>query len=101
MSDDRFGVGGQGGQLGDSYDALYLDMLVDVKIGTPTNQYVLTYNSATNVWEPQPAGAGVDTKTFVFENGVQVGTVARYVNFDGADFNVTENVGALSFPGEK
>lgn len=94
MSNDRFGVGGQGGQLGDSYDALYLDMLVDVKIGTPTNQYVLTYNSATNVWEPQPAGAGADTKTFVFENGVQVGTVSRYVNFNGGDFNVTENAGS-------
>jgi len=94
MSNDRFGVGGQGGQLGDSYDSLYLDMLVDVKIGTPTNQYVLTYNSTTEKWEPQPAGAGADTKTYVFENGVQVGTVSRYVNFDGTDFNVTENAGS-------
>lgn len=56
MSDGRFGVGGQGGYLGPGYGPLYLDMLVDVTIGTPTNQYVLTYNSATEVWEPQPAG---------------------------------------------
>jgi hypothetical protein len=49
MSDGRFGVGGQGGYLGPGYGPLYLDMLVDVKIGTPTNQYVLTYNSATKV----------------------------------------------------
>lgn len=76
MSDGRFGVGGQGGYLGPGYGPLYLDMLVDVTIGTPTNQYVLTYNSTTEVWEPQPAGGTVAhdlTGAYHTESGLTVG----------------------------
>lgn len=42
-------------------------------------------------------GAADADKVKVYEAGVQVGTVARELNFNGTDFNVTENAGADSF----
>lgn len=37
------------------------------------------------------SGGGTDTKVEVFEGGVQVGTVARRLDYNGNDFNITED----------
>ena len=39
----------------------------------------------------EEGGGGADTKVEVFEGGVQVGTVARRLDFDTSDFNITED----------
>lgn len=92
MSNERFGIGGdaEGGVW--TPTPLYLDSLVDTVVDSPTDGFVLTYEASSGKWKAKAAGAGADTKTYVYEAGVQVGTVARYVNFAGADFNVTEDV---------
>lgn len=93
MSDERFRMGGKVGGIDWTTQSLYLDHLVDTAVDDPTDGFVLTYEASSGKWKPVAAGAGADTKTNVFEAGVQVGTIARAINFDGTDFNVTEEAG--------
>jgi hypothetical protein len=90
---ERFGTEGGDAGIDWSAQSIYLNSLVDVNIPEPTDGLVLTYNGATGKWVAQVAGAGSDTKTEVYEAGVQVGSVARAINFDGTDFNITEDAG--------
>lgn len=49
-------------------------------------------------WATVSAGSGGDAdEVKVYEGGTQVGTVARKLNFDTTDFNVTESSGANTF----
>lgn len=93
MSDERFSTGGKVGGIGWTAETIYLNSLADVNVPSPTDGLVLTYDAATGKWVATAAGAGADTKTDVYEAGVQVGTVARAINFDGTDFNVVEEAG--------
>ena len=91
MSDERFGIGGdaEGGVW--TATPIYLDSLVDTVVDDPTDGFVLTYEASSGKWKAKSVSGVSDTKVYVYEEGVQVGTVARYVNFAGADFNVTED----------
>ena len=103
MPDERFGTGetpeerlGGGGRLGGigwGAGTIYLNSLADVDVPSPTDGLVLAYDAASGKWIASVAGAGTDVKTAVYEAGVQVGSVARAINFDGTDFNVTEEAG--------
>jgi len=93
MSDQRFGIGGDGDAGVWTPTPIYLDSLVDTVVDSPTDGLVLTYEASSGKWKAKSAGAGADTKTYVYEAGVQIGTVARFLNFDGAGFNITEDVG--------
>ena len=93
MSDERFSTGGKVGGIGWTAETIYLNSLADVNVPSPTDGLVLAYDAVTGKWIAAAAGAGSDVKTDVYEAGVQVGTVARAINFDGADFNVTEEAG--------
>lgn len=48
-------------------------------------------NNANDITLSASGGGGSDMKTNVFEGGIQVGTVARQLDFDASDFNVTED----------
>ena len=98
MGYDRFSTGGNAGVPGDGdpvfdFENIYINSLADVDVPTPTDGLVLTYNATSGNWEATAAGSGSDVKTNVYEADVQVGTVARAINFDGTDFNVTEEAG--------
>jgi hypothetical protein len=93
MSDERFSTGGKVGGIGWTAETIYLNSLADVNVPSPTDGLVLAYNAVAGKWIAAAAGAGSDVKTDVYEAGVQVGTVARAINFDGDDFNVTEEAG--------
>jgi hypothetical protein len=65
-------------------------------ITTGTDGHVLTMVSGAPAWAS--ASAGADTKVTVFENAVQVGSVARRINFSQVDdFAITENSGSDRF----
>lgn len=92
MSNERFGIGGdaEGGVW--TATPIYLDSLVDTVVDSPTDGFVLTYEASSGKWKAKSVSAS-DTKVYVYEEGVQVGTVARFLNFDGDDFNITEDAG--------
>ena len=71
-----------------------LNALVDVEIVSPINAQHLEYESATNLWKNKtPSGGGGDTKVELFENAIQIGTVARRLNMvDVDDFILAENI---------
>lgn len=71
-----------------------------IRIARGSASQVLAVNSGgTDIeWATVSAGSGGDAdEVKVYEGGTQVGTVARKLNFDTTDFNVTESSGANTF----
>lgn len=61
-----------------------------------TDGHILTMVAGAPAWAAQ--SASTDTKVVVFENAIQVGSVARRLNFSNVDdFTITENAGSDRF----
>ena len=71
-----------------------------IRLARGTADQVLAVNSGgTDIeWATVSAGSGGDADELkIYEGGVQVGSVARKLNFDTTDFDVTENAGSNLF----
>lgn len=72
--------------------------LIRVPRGTASQVLAVNAGGTDIEWATVSAGSGGDADELkVYEGGVQVGTVARKLDFNTTDFNVTENAGANTF----
>lgn len=77
-------------------EIFYLNDLKDVTITErPDDDDILTYDAALGAWVPKTLGAVVSSVTVAQSNGVASFSGIQVINFEAANFYVTQNPGSL------